>query len=538
MAQTYATIEEAQKNPPIEGDVVSIGGADYRYTPEGTFLKNVPASELGIMTTDSAARDAEQMNQSLDRFSGVDTRFQMMPEEMSGGQAGIEAYQKRIVALRGEQPKPIEQPKVEPPKIEWLNLDGRTTELIGEAITPEAVQALINQNYYSIKQTGDAPLWATTGDIAAGRAEAEQRKLAQQAQADYESAVSQLKTINPDADPIFKSLVDSLMSQWNARIEDMKRANESRKGAISTLGVRLGSRYTGGAGGVFGGIIAEEERQGIQRIADLEAKKQGAVAEAREAYRTREFTKFSKFVDIAEKNYKEQTDALKELQKKTAEANKAIQEKTIQASRDSAVSDLISQGITDPTEILDMLNFYEDGSSTGGDFTIEEITKVIENIKKATKSEETFDADIKEWKQLLDLGTEGGGLPAGTTFLEYQKTKKPLDTSITEVGGRRILVNNQTGEIIRDSGASGGGGKEIIYTEKTLPGNVRQDIITTLTDKEGTKKLGRELKITDLMTMFPEVDRETLQNYMADFYDYETLTTEEETITKPWWKFW
>ena len=42
--------------------------------------------------------------------------------------------------------------------------------------------------------------------------------------------------------------------------------------------------------------------------------------------------------------------------------------------------------------------------------------------------------------------------------MEYQKTKKPLDTSITEVGGRRILVNNQTGEIIRDLGASGGGG--------------------------------------------------------------------------------
>lgn len=76
-----------------------------------------------------------------------------------------------------------------------------------------------------------------------------------------------------------------------------------------------------------------------------------------------------------------------------------------------------------------------------------------------------------------------------------------------------------------------------IYTEKTLPGDIRQSIVETLTDKAGAKKLNRELKITDLMSLFPEIERETLQSYMDDFYDYEELI-KEETTGKKWWQFW
>lgn len=78
-----------------------------------------------------------------------------------------------------------------------------------------------------------------------------------------------------------------------------------------------------------------------------------------------------------------------------------------------------------------------------------------------------------------------------------------------------------------------------IYSDKNIPGKIRQSLIDTLSDKEGAKTLGRELTIKDLIGLFPEVDRETLQSYMDDYYDYESLISEnEDSKNKPWYQFW
>ena len=84
------------------------------------------------------------------------------------------------------------------------------------------------------------------------------------------------------------------------------------------------------------------------------------------------------------------------------------------------------------------------------------------------------------------------------------------------------------------------GKKEIIYNEKTIKPELRQDVIDTLTDKEGAKTLGRELTLLDMIRLFPNVDQELLQDYMDQFYDYEELVKEEKggEGEKKWWQFW
>jgi len=79
-------------------------------------------------------------------------------------------------------------------------------------------------------------------------------------------------------------------------------------------------------------------------------------------------------------------------------------------------------------------------------------------------------------------------------------------------------------------------GKGKLPETEVLESQIRQDIIDTLTDKEGTKNLGRELTLTDMIKLFPDVSTEKLKDAMTEFYDYEALTAEE--MTKPWWKFW
>ncbi len=78
----------------------------------------------------------------------------------------------------------------------------------------------------------------------------------------------------------------------------------------------------------------------------------------------------------------------------------------------------------------------------------------------------------------------------------------------------------------------GGGEDDTIYTEKNIPPTLIQDVIDTLTDKEGAKSLGRELSLIDMIKLFPNVDRKLLQDYMDEFYDYEQLQEDIEMEEK------
>ena len=400
------------------------------YTPEKT-------SEIGLMTSDMGGDYIQKGQESLDRMSGVNPALQMTPEETRGGDEGVAAYNARIATLKGEAPvKPVET-KITPARVNYVNLDGQTSFLEGDAISPENMQTLLNQGFYSTDYSGSVPAWALTGDIAAGRAEAEARQATETAKADYDAAVNRLNTINPEADPTFQTITQNITNQWNLRIADMEKSNKSREASVKTLGVRLGSRWTGGAGGVFGSIITGEEQAGIQRIADLETQKQGAIAEARQAFISQKWTQYSKFVDIAEKNYDEQVSALKDLQETTAAANKELQKQVSQSSRDSAVisvmSQLKAQGITDETQLTDILlnalNYYEDGTSTGGNFTFEEINKILKELKTETKSE-NLGTDWAQWKAAIADPTSG--VPADATLMEFLKIKKQAGAMVKQ----------------------------------------------------------------------------------------------------------
>jgi len=61
--------------------------------------------------------------------------------------------------------------------------------------------------------------------------------------------------------------------------------------------------------------------------------------------------------------------------------------------------------------------------------------------------------------------------------------------------------------------ATGTAGK--VYNAKTIPGSIRQSVIDTMDDAETT---GQDLTIESMMSMFPEVDKETLQSYLDEFY--------------------
>lgn len=163
-------------------------------------------------------------------------------------------------------------------------------------------------------------------------------------------------------------------------------------------------------------------------------------------------------------------------------------------AEEAQIVDLINQGIIDAADIFTRL---------GGKISIKKINEVL-GTRPA--------GDIGEFQRIY------GRKPTADELFEFQRKQAEMKRAPKEA--------TQTEKDLKN------------YTSITIPQKIKQDLISTLTDKEGAKTLGRELTLIDLITLFPEVEKDTLKDYMNEFYDYESLIAEKEITAKKWWEFW
>lgn len=145
---------------------------------------------------------------------------------------------------------------------------------------------------------------------------------------------------------------DSIRRVYDARINAMEEINRRRVQTLETMGVRLGSRYTGG---VFGGIVTEEERQGAQRISELEAEKQNEIENAKQAAREFNFSVFSDAVNKAKEIEKEKLSAFQELKELAMEQEQEAKDEQEKIEQQALTVEQINLGLTDPVEIFSAL---------------------------------------------------------------------------------------------------------------------------------------------------------------------------------------
>lgn len=192
----------------------------------------------------------------------------------------------------------------------------------------------------------------------------------------------QLETLQSEISSLKDKLNQSLISDvdlaqqhvaitavWDAQIKQMEDINKRRAEAIKTNGYRLGGRFTGGIeGGMTGGMITEEQRQGVMRISELEAKKQAALIEAKTAAKKGNWDVYVKQIEIAEKAVTTKTEELKKIReeqdKKTKEIKDAkdLLEKNIFERVTKPKNDiLVSVGEQSaPPEVLKAINECQD----------------------------------------------------------------------------------------------------------------------------------------------------------------------------------
>lgn len=238
-----------------------------------------------------------------------------------------------------------------------------------------------------------------------------------QAQSDLAAAKSKLSGFDVSQDPQLQSILSGITSRWDSQIGDLRKAEDSRIAALNTTGLRMGSQFTGGLGGVTGSIITGEQQNAIAKIGDLEAQKQQALTAARSAFETQKWGQYNDLVQVAQKAYDQQLTHLTDLQKAQATQDQKIKDKQVQATRDSAIAGIVAQGITDPTEISQLLDEASKASGQGpSDFTADEIDKALKVFKPADELA-GVNGDLKTFKYLQKNNPE---LVKGMDYFDFQ----------------------------------------------------------------------------------------------------------------------
>jgi len=313
------------------GDLFDVGGQEFQLIRGATgaedVFREVEKSSPIIMSTAQGAKSALQDQQKLDRLSPpvID-----VPEE-----EGVAVPDGQRAPAGDARTPPVAREGVEQEEgfVTFVNPDtSQTQRLSTSAITPELVQSFRGQGFEVAESEGNVPSFVFQTNPAA-------QELAQ-AEIELEGLRSRINDFAV-SDAELLNTVNNINQQFDTRIKEMRQINERRQASIETLGVRIGSRFTGGAGGVFGGIVAEEERQGIDRIAEIESQKQAAITAARNAAASQNWEVFGVQVAQAERRQEEKLAEVEKFNKILVENNAKVREQLFRA--EGSIADALTR---------------------------------------------------------------------------------------------------------------------------------------------------------------------------------------------------
>lgn len=224
---------------------------------------------------------------------------------------------------------------------------GQEMTLKGPALTEQAKADALKKGY--VEASSEISGVKTTPEMAKLQREVDS------ATRETDTFMSRLESMLI-TDKELKGEISQISAKYKARQNEMRDINERRQVAMETLGIRTGARYTGGSGGIMGGILSEEERQGLMRIESIENDKQDAILAAKKAARDQNFTLYTTLAQKAEKMQEKKATELQALKKAQAEQDAKIAEEKQQSEYDALIMEQLATGETDPLKIVQALS--------------------------------------------------------------------------------------------------------------------------------------------------------------------------------------
>lgn len=278
------------------------------------------------------------------------------------------------------------------------------------------------------------------------------------------------------SDPSLKAIIDNQLqakqenkTALDSELEAIKnrfvqyRDTQTKLNQSSQAGVQnaLLQSGAGGRGSVAQYAAATADARvnvlvedGLKAIQQLDNQEKELISAARSAYASENFKILSQINAAIEQKRQEQETKARELNSLIAKEQFAAETARKQATRDSAIADLYSQGITDPSKMLNYLNFDEQGNQIG-DFTAKEIQDTMKNIASGLGTDVSgLDQTTKEFyrlKQVQGLPAYISSLPTeGEQLLSYVKARTGAETK-----GRTTTAGRVSGGVSTGGGISG-----------------------------------------------------------------------------------
>lgn len=293
--------------------------------------------------------------------------------------------------------------------------------------------------------------------------------------------IDDLNASASDDDATINNTLDNLMKQTDrdtaSQISAIKNQYEVRKTALAEINKRnematdtallLGgsSRYSTSSNDISGA----QRTAGVMALAQLDAQEQSAIAEAKNAKSEKNYKIASLKLQRVEDLRKEKIAQATKLADELAKENNTMRENMIKQSREHSIAGLFSQGITDPAQILDMINYDEQGNMVG-DITLKEIKDTLDIINPDANLK-GLSSDYQTYKAMQ----KAGEINKDWTYFDY---KTALGNA-----GRAPKASNYTS----DGGFDFQGGKiaDVKKQAKTMfPGDFGSKLVLDLTDEE------------------------------------------------------
>lgn len=160
-------------------------------------------------------------------------------------------------------------------------------------------------------------------------------------------------------DAMTASLISNIQSQYDQLIKQQQTTNAGQEGNVNAA-LSMGGVTGGGGSSQYApissaGIIQAQVSYGTQQIADLQSKEQSAILQAQQAGQNADFQLQNQINKQISDIRDQKVNAAISLNNTLATQAKKMADDKLQQTKDTAVANLFTSGVTDPAKILETL---------------------------------------------------------------------------------------------------------------------------------------------------------------------------------------
>lgn len=243
----------------------------------------------------------------------------------------------------------------------------------------------------------------------------------------YNAELELIKKMGANIDASSAAQMANITRKYAEREAHMKESQaRETKGIENALNLGGSARY---APVSSSGILTEKEKYDMQALSGLQDEEETLKSTITTAQQDKNYELMGSTIALMEGKRKEKQALMGTIAEKMEVRNKEIADKKQKSSRERAIVDLFRQGITDPADMYDYLNFDENGNATG-DISLDEIDATLSKVNKTDDTQ----GDVRQY---LDA-KKNGLIDPKMSYFDYQSElaaskESPLDRELKDI---------------------------------------------------------------------------------------------------------